>query len=151
MTDHLPRSVLWVDPGVTSGWFEYDLTLNQVWACQLTFHELVITLDNVLVKATDVIVGCERFIITQNSARRPGSVEAIKAWGAVSAAATRFAIMVDDSQTSSVMTACSDTDLKALGWHFRGMPHANDAARHVFIWLARHQALSDVQRRRGVN
>ena len=37
------------------------------------------------------------------------------------------------------MTFATDDKLRRLGWYKPGKGHANDAARHLLLWFAKHR------------
>lgn len=146
---HELRYVLWLDPGVTTGWALYYLNQGVLYQDEYDYFTLCVRLERWLGTAgRHTMVGCERFVITPHSHRRPGSSEAMQAWGAVRSAALRhYAHGFDDRQTSSVAKSFgTDLRLRALRWYNPDMPHANDAARHVITWLAGRGLLTDLQR-----
>lgn len=147
---HPLRYVLWVDPGKMNGWALYYIDEQMMFQDEYESNRLLTMLDRWLRTAgKNTVVGCERFIITSNSSRRPGSVEAIQSWGVVKATAAKYDvdIFVDKQNSAAAKAMCRDPVLRALGWYKLGMPHANDAARHVFRWLADERLLTDAQTR----
>jgi hypothetical protein len=114
------------------------------------FDAIVTRLERWLSTAgSQTIFGCERFVLTTDSNRRPGSLAAIKVWGAAESAARRYdtLLFLDHQNSSAARSFCRDATLRALKWYRLGMPHTNDAARHVFRWLASQGLLTDDQKR----
>lgn len=133
------RYILWVDPGTMNGWALYYVDDDILVQAEYTFDELVRYLDRWLSTASGAtVVGCERFVITANSARRAGSVAALQAWGAVEAAISRHGAfdLITSQNSASALGFTRDAVLRELGWYKQTMPHANDAARHIYRFLA---------------
>jgi hypothetical protein len=141
---------LWLDPGVTTGWALYSVgDSERPWLDQRSFGDLATDLDAFMLAAGPATaLGVERFILTSVSARRPGSVEAIQAWGVARAMAHLHGAgeFVDDQTSAMAKSFSTDDRLRALGWYTPGAPHANDAARHLLLWLVRRELLTDDQR-----
>lgn len=145
----LPPYVLWLDPGATTGWALWYTREQRLTQAEYDWDELVWRLEAWASSARrKTIIGCERFVITPDSARRPGSIEALQVWGAARSAATRHdAFMFLDHQTSSMAkTSCPDEILQTLGWRRNTMGHANDAARHVYRWMCQEGVLPSTLR-----
>ena len=142
--------IIWVDPGVTNGIVLWNDGAIQVWG-QVSFDELSTTLSSAVIQLRahnhdpHILIGCERFVITANTHKKPYAVETIQAWGVVKAIALHFETAYEDSQKSNVKNFITDDKLKRLGGFKFGMKHANDAARHVFYYLAESGLLSPAE------
>lgn len=141
--------IMWIDPGVVSGVALYNLVTGEPpLVGEHEFADLIDHLDlTVGMLAPWLLMGVERFVLTSLSHRRSGSIEAIMAWGVCRAAAVhhKILLLVED-QRSEDMAIASDEVLRALGWYTPGKPHANDACRHVFAYLASTSKLTTDQR-----
>jgi hypothetical protein len=91
-------------------------------------------------------LGAERYVITPMSARKDPSGIAIQVYGIARWAALKYGahVFVMGQTSSDALSLCTDDWLRAIGWYKIGMPHANDAARHVIKYLVDRNALPAV-------
>jgi hypothetical protein len=132
------RYVLWLDPGLITGWALYYVEDEKIDVQQYEFDELSWRLEAWCSTAgPSTVVGVERFALTAKSWQYPDAYHALYAIGAAKAAASRHkALRFLDGQTSSAGLALgSDEVLKACGWYSTILPHGNDASRHVGSYL----------------
>lgn len=147
----LPQYILWLDPGTLTGWALYYTKDDQLITAEYEFDELVRRLEHWARSAGPrTVIGCERFVITQNSSRRHGSVDALQVWGAARSAASRHNVggFLEHQNSSVAKNTCPDAILKAIGWYSTTMGHANDAARHIYRWMCQEDMLPHPLRRK---
>lgn len=135
--------ILAVDPGGTTGWATYRHELEN--AGQLAPQEFCV-MAHVLASewGEELTIVVERFTISQRTLRatKAGSYDAIEQIGVcryVSKAYCGRDIVMQ--QPADVMSLVTDDRLRALDWYHPGMPHANDALRHLTYFLARNRGL----------
>lgn len=141
--------ILGIDPGELNGWALYYRHADVLHQHEYDLAELGTYLRRwISTSGMTTVVICERFVITPNSARRPGSTAALKAWGAVESAILdhRVLAFVQTQKATDAKRLCPDPVLKKLGWYSTTMGHANDAARHIYRFLAGEGVLTDVQK-----
>lgn len=130
--------MLWLDPGLITGWALYYVEDEKLDMNEYEFDELCWRLENWCATAgKDTVVGVERFALTSKSWQYKDAYTALYAIGAARSAASRHgAIRFLDGTTSSTGLALgSDEVLRACGWYSTTLGHGNDAARHVGSYL----------------
>lgn len=141
MVGRLPagcRYVLWLDPGLVTGWALYYVEDEKIDLNEYEFDELVWRLENWCATAgSSTVIGCERFMLTSKSWQYKHAYDALYAIGAAKSAASRHgALRFLEGQTSSAGLALgSDEVLRACGWYSTVLQHGNDAARHIGSYL----------------
>lgn len=133
------RYVLWLDPGVTTGWALYYVDQQRLITDEYDFPELCWRIERWCASSGPAtVVGVERFVITPGKARFHEAYDALYTIGAAKSAASRHrALRFLDGQTSSVGKSFgSDEVLKACGWYSYTKTHGNDAARHMGTYLS---------------
>lgn len=136
--------LLAVDPGETTGWAVYDLDAGALIPSdrprQAPYLEFLLRTDEFSAhfprRATVVV---ERFTVTTQTAKHSAQPHALRVTGALEYLAHRDGQDFDaTSQPPAAAMKLADNDvLRGLGWYRRGEEHANDALRHVVLWLAR--------------
>lgn len=142
------RYVLFLDGGETTGWALYDRAENVMIMCEI---------DELLALGTKLeawmssagqrtAIGAERYVITVMSARKDPTGSAIQVYGITRWAALKYGAraFVGGQTSSDALSLVTDDKLRAVGWYKIGMPHANDAARHVLKYLIDRNALPKV-------
>ena len=133
-------NIIAVDPGKTCGMFELtDATFAH---SELEPYDLVRMLD--LSETPWITLVVERY--TQQSLKLTPQYDALETIGALRYVARRNNWMFT-LQSRSQKSRVRDDALRELGWHKPGMSHANDAARHALIFLARQQPNHRIIRR----
>jgi hypothetical protein len=130
--------ILALDPGKTTGWATYNEgnfesgQTNFMETCQLIR-------DMATWEKTDLHIVSESFLITMQTVKNtqaPWSLELI-------GVARYFAQELTGQDLTLQMPSAakrfsSDERLKAFGWHKPGKGHANDAARHLLLFMVSH-------------
>lgn len=139
------RYVLWLDGGDTTGWALFDQDVEQIVHDQLDqFDVLGRRLKAWLSTAgPDTVLGAERYVVTTLSAQKDPTLIAAQVYGMARWLAVEYGAEWVGSQTSSdALSVVTDQWLRAFDWFQVGLPHANDAARHVVKYLLDHGGLS---------
>lgn len=156
MTQHIrsitkPKFIIWVDPGLTNGFAEYDVYCDRMILGEYDGPECMRVLETA--KASDVVIGAERFIITSETAKKSQDAQThIEMVGMMryvcSEEYSGFRVLeFNTSQTSSVVKEfCTNRILRELGWWRPGYDHCHDAARHIFYYLAQNNWLNEKQK-----
>lgn len=134
----IPRYVLWLDGGETTGWALYDGAERQIFMEEIDQFEVVgRKLEAWLSTAGPrTVVGAERYVITPMSARKDPTGAAIQVYGMARWCAAKNGARFAGGQTSSdALSLVKDDWLKAFGWWKPGMTDGHDAARHVVKYL----------------
>ena len=134
--------ILWLDPGRTTGWAR--LRDNQHFESGEAWVQLAgdIMHDH-CAQSGRALAGWEQFNITPATYRLKGSSEAIEVIGIIRWLAVRHgAEVLPAASRQARMTVAPDV-LRKLGWWKPGLPHANDAARHLLAWMIRSGTLEE--------
>lgn len=138
--------VVVLDPGKTTGVVDWTAGHHAepptvTWA-ELDFKGtcdklLSIAAESVSTGNLDIIIICESFIITQQTAKNtqaPWSLELIGVARMISELYLGKPLILQ--QPSQAKRFSSDNRLKRMGWFWKGKGHANDAARHLLLFTA---------------
>ena len=133
-------SIFVVDPGVATGWVEWrDHIID---SGELGQRDFLLLAERYIY---DCVVVCESFKVMQSTLKKtfqPASLEII--------GALRWFCWEADVpfilQPPSDKTFMPDSKLRALGWWLPGEGHARDAARHLGVYLAKHEKNKEVLR-----
>lgn len=145
------RLTLALDPGKTTGWASYDHDTRSFKSGQTDFDEtcrLVLSPREAFDTADDIIVPeayfphgqldivSETFIITVNTAKNTQATWSLELIGVARMVSHLYGgqplVLQPAAAAKRLM---SDDLLKALEWHKPGKGHANDAARHLGLFL----------------
>jgi hypothetical protein len=147
-TSSVPRYVLWLDGGEDTGYALYDRRENRIFIDELGDFEAVgRRLEAWLSSAgARTAVGAERYVVTVNSVRKDPNLSATQVYGMARWLALRHKAwgFVGTQNSSDALSFATDDLLRAVGWYKLGMPHGNDAARHVLKYLFDQRALPAV-------
>ena len=140
----MPRNVIALDPGKTTGyavWWQgcERPTGGQDESCQSVGERLDCWLS---VHEGDAVVVCERFIINVNTvgnSQAPWSLELI---GVARYLAAKYHAQFVLQTPADAKTFMKDERLKKLGWYLKGKVHANDALRHLGLYVFTHKLMS---------
>lgn len=158
MTDDFPQCVLWADPGLTTGLSWIELTESgYVFDCaQETGTEAAASrVDEILGYTPDgrgransrrVWVGWEQYIVTAGGGKSGNPAPSLEVIGAMKWLCHEAGARVLAPVPASHRIVASPALLKELGWWRPGMPHAQDAARHLVAWLLREKQARRIRR-----
>lgn len=136
--------VLGVDPGKKTGWAAYDLDrLELTGAAEAPQDEFV---DKIVPwleasPAGSVTIACERFVITGGTIKKSRGDEnwSIEQIGILRQTARRYGHGFKLQNANDAKKFATNDRLRLIGWYVPGRGHANDALRHVLLWLGDHR------------
>jgi len=135
--------IIGADPGKITGLGRLHhgvLTTCAVLSCDV---ETVIT--GWLEEDSRALIGCERYVITQRTARLSAQPDAIRVTGVIHAVAERYpGVSVVDQNMSDAKRLMQPPLRRALGWHQSGplARHCNDAVCQIGkVILSRHSKI----------
>lgn len=139
--NELPNLVVWLDPGLTTGWAE--LGLGTKFRCgQGSQMEVGETLDAAAALFMgDMAIGYEQYIVTPGGGRTGTAGPPLKVIGMIEWIGYLNGCQMLKPVTSAMRTVTTPDMLKRLGWYRPGMDHAMQAARHLLAWLLREKLL----------
>lgn len=137
------RFVLAADPGKTTGWALWDLARLEFSSGQEPWLDFARrTHDWVARFGAETQLVSERFIINQGTVKNSQAPWSLRCEGVLHYLAHTYTSHTLDLQSpSDAKSMMIDARLKAHGWHARGKVHANDAARHLGLWLITRRLL----------
>lgn len=134
-------NLLAYDPGMTTGVALIDGTCVEgphagEWGQDQFIDWCFMTIAS---RRWDVVIG-ERFIINDATLRtgREGQVS-IELNGVVRQLCRRAHVTFIEQTASDAMSFMTDDKLRALGWHRPGFGHANDALRHLGLYMVKNK------------
>jgi hypothetical protein len=129
--------IIGVDPGDTTGLARWDGEMffrAQVNVCS----EHILTYVRHIIKPGDLVV-CERFVIGTGTARKHRAVRATEVIGALREYTLEHNARFVLQSAADAKRFASNKLLRRIGWYTPGLTHANDAARHVLLAVARER------------
>lgn len=135
--------ILGVDPGKTTGWAFFNTAYPdsfQSW--QADRNDFVDIIVPYLEKTGDRLdIACESYVLTSGTMRTSRSDEnwSIEQIGVLRHWARRHGHHFELQTAGNAKKFSTDAKLKDIGWWKPGNGHANDAARHVLLYVARHE------------
>lgn len=128
--------VLAVDPGGTTGW-AFRRPQDGVISGQDDFNSFVYDADRLVRNQVDVVV-CERYVITAETLRKSRQTTALEVIGFLRGACYINGAEFVLQSPGDAKRFATDERLKSAGWYVPGQPHANDAARHLLLYLVKN-------------
>lgn len=125
-----------IDPGKTTGFAVFRsglFTSQQIHPAEVTAFIYPWTDD--LLRQSFIFM--ERFMVGQNTAKHSAQRDAEEIIGAVKDVCKTRSNVVIELQSAADAKRIGNDKLKRLEWYRPGLPHANDAARHVLSGLLR--------------
>lgn len=132
------RYVLALDPGKMTGWASYDRETGEFLSGQTNFEETCrLLLHRVGGPSHDQLdLVCESFIITVQTAKNTQATWSLELIGVARMVSELYCQQpLTLQQPASAKRFSSDERLKKLGWYTPGKGHANDAARHLMLYM----------------
>lgn|GEM_PF-5228868 len=144
------RYTLALDPGKMTGWATYDNETREFRSGQTDFNEtcrLLLDPSEAVGCATthgNIDLVSESFLITINTAKNTQATWSLELIGV----ARMFSEIYGQQklvlqQPSAAKRLMSDDMLKVLDWHRPGKGHANDAARHLGMFMLARKWMDD--------
>jgi hypothetical protein len=132
----LSRYVLALDPGKASGWAFLDVELHQFESGEFGFQPMYDMVEQMATLYGDQLsIVAEKFVITAATARNTSAPWSLEGIGAARYIAGKYGCAYETQAQASAKRFSSDDRLKVLGWHARGKGHANDASRHLLLYV----------------
>lgn len=131
-------TVLAVDPGLTSGvaiWHSH-LRDDPPWACQLDVPGFW-RLAEQMTAGRHVVVICEAFVISTRTIKGSQQTWPLEHIGVLKYLCAKHGHQIVLQQASAAKTAVTNERLREWGWYQPGQDHANDALRHLGLYLIR--------------
>lgn len=129
--------ILAVDPGGMTGWATY--WNDHVSAGQSEPMEFLRRADGFL--ATDYTkkhVICERYTVTSETIKKSRQYDALEVIGTLKYLAWKHGAEFTLQAPAEAKRFTPNARLLILKWYRPGQDHANDALRHLVLWLANH-------------
>jgi hypothetical protein len=150
MDNKSPMMILAFDPGGTTGvaaWCNDDEGDPVFDSEQLSWSEFVNNIDKYEFEPDDVIVA-ERYTITAQTLRKSRQTTALEVIGVLRYIAARAHIEFVLQSPADAKRYATDARLEKVGWLKRPLArndHANDAARHMLLYLVSEQLIEAVR------
>ena len=133
-------NIIAVDPGLTTGVAFYNVRgFKSFHVPGDTAVQLIKGWATQRCEIAHLLLATQRFTVSAQSSRHSRQNHAMKINGALEAFGDEhvdISVLVQNAADAS--KACSDDVLRKVGWWNVGMPHANDAARHVGLTMLSH-------------
>lgn len=133
----LPRFVLGIDPGKTTGVALYDLLTEHIDGAELAEDEVGRWLETIIFQVRPAVV-IESFTITQHTARNSQAPWSLEIIGMARHFAAKHGCSFTLQRPADAKAFSTDARLKALGWWRPGKGHMADAQRHTLLFLAKN-------------
>ena len=137
------KSVLAVDPGKMTGmaWWDRSGALREVGQMeQFEFLDWVFQ----HIHEFDVIV-CESYHITQATLKKSRQYQPLEIIGALRWMASFYLCKFKLQSPSDAKIFAVNEKLKIIGWYQPGRDHANDALRHLMLYLVKENVVRPEQ------
>lgn len=131
--------IIAVDPGKMTGFA--TLVDGTFQSGQVEFMQFLTNVELFIDLRTEVV--SERFVISAGTVRKGrGDVNwSIESIGALRFMCQKQAAKFELQNANDAMSFAFDDRLRTIGWWNPGKGHANDAARHMLLYIARHYPL----------
>ncbi|MGL4998037.1 MAG: hypothetical protein ACRC5T_03640 [Cetobacterium sp.] len=136
-----------IDPGKATGLslFEWDMAAGDhpalLWSSEVQFEEYIKVVRDTLTEYPDVIVICEKFTITVETAKKSQAPFSLECIGALKLIMLETGRSLDDLHLqlpADAMRMFDNPKLKKMKyWHRGGEGHALDSIRHGLLAMVR--------------
>jgi hypothetical protein len=134
-----PSLLLAVDPGVTTGVAMWEQGANVYMAeieDQLRFCDLA---ERALrIQYRDMVVVCESFRVTMETAKKSQQPASLEIIGCLRWLCHTYGAEFVLQTPADAKAFSTDEKLKKADLYRPGQGHANDAARHAYLWLSKN-------------
>lgn len=134
--------ILGVDPGKMTGLAGFDLG-RELWngSWERDTASAYAFLTEWATMGPELLIACERFVITAGTMKvgRGDENWSLELIGVARYLAARHGCAFELQSAGDAKRFAPDARLKQVGWWNPGHDHANDAARHVLLAVARHE------------
>lgn len=131
--------ILAIDPGLMTGWAIWNSGSHQFTSGQEDFEGFAYTLEEAAHHIELYIV--ERYTINADTAKKSPQPEALEVTGMVRYFATMERTPMLMQSPSEAIGFATDDRLREVGWYRPGKGHANDAARHLFLYFVKQEMI----------
>jgi hypothetical protein len=140
---NLPDTILALDPGQTTGWALWTFgndpeKLGMPQSGQEDFTGTMRLMNNVITTYPGAQIVAEMFIIGPNTVKKSQAPWSLEVIGCARWAALSTGRELKLQQASSAKRFSADWRLKQLSWYRPGKGHANDALRHLLLYMVSH-------------
>lgn len=136
----MPKAVAAIDPGLASGlavlYDDHDFMSTEIVGSLEFLDAFVALIDSTVDREWEVV--CESFIVTGETQKKSRQNYSLEIIGAVRFLCHQRMIPFELQSPSQGKSFGTDAKLKKLGWYKPAKGHANDAARHLCLYLVRH-------------
>lgn len=137
------RGVIAIDPGLATGFAVisdgHDFLSTEIVGTLEFLDAFVALIDSTVEREWEVI--CEAFIVTDSTTKKTRQNYSLEIIGAVRFLCHQRMIPFELQTPAQAKTFSTDSKLRKLGWYRPAKGHANDAARHLCLYLIRHNRL----------
>lgn len=136
-----PSLVMWLDPGLTTGWA--SLELGRVFdSNQAPFEDIGAMVTGWAESlGPSLWLGWELYNVTQGGGKVGTPKYSLETIGMLRWICHAHDVTVLKAMPSASRKLGDEVKLKKLGWRRPGMVHANDAAMHLLAWHLREKWL----------
>lgn len=135
-------NILAVDPGLTTGfvWRDHDGSLTFGQARREPFLDFVLMMLEKAEHPTHIVY--EKFTITMQTIKKSRETTALEIIGVLKWLASQHGCSIESQTPAEAKSFATDARLKASGmWSGAVNDHANDAARHLFVHMAKRRMI----------
>jgi hypothetical protein len=127
------------DPGLMTGIAIVNTDhMREIRTHEMQWPELCRFLDSLQDYDMPDVFVYERFTITEGTAKLSPQTGPMDVIGALKYVANRQLTEIVAQTPHDAKTFGTDIRLKTYGWYTKGKGHANDAARHLFLYCTKH-------------
>lgn len=128
--------VIAIDPGKTTGWAAWNSETDKFLAGQMPLFEFLYWYETSMTGDFETVV--ESYIITAGTLTKSRQYWSLEGIGAIKYLAERDGRKVTMQSPAEAKKFATPEKLKAVGWWVPGKDHAQDAARHLLVFVVRH-------------
>ncbi len=136
----MTRFLLAVDPGPSTGVAWYDLENEEFLGAKVMRREEFEDAAETAIALKDIVVVCEKFVITAATAKKVRYNDSIEIIGFLRFLCRRHQRKLIEYSASDAKSFVTNEKLKALKMYTRN-DHARDATRHLVLYLVRHKLI----------
>jgi len=135
-----------VDPGGTTGWatFKND---DVEWGEEADQFQICSFVEEILKREDEIVVVCESYIITPQTIKKSRQYEPLEIIGTLRYLAAKHGADFRLQSPSDAKRFVSDDFLKNVEWWPKGLVHARDALRHLFLYRVKNLNDHDLLRK----